>query len=233
MFHTLKLKAVVKPELFITRSQLRVSKILFGIAVVSLFSTSIFRSAIYSLLPKAYYFLPRRSCIDTITPFWRLPLPLLSREDDTGSGNGEISDPEQSKVRKEELKCATQLTLLLVSTSFSGFAAAFCLLSTTRQIASAQHFRTSKSRCASWLMLGGSVTGMFALLLCRLLSSNDKKLGTTWQRPEGSTRCSKHRHGCRALCRLPSCSLKLSCTASSYVVGAMFPVIAPALPRGC
>lgn len=154
--------------------------------MVSLFSTSI--SITYSLLPKAYYFLPRRSCIDTITPFWRLPLPLLSREDDTGSGNGEISDPEQSKVRKEELKCATQLTLLLVSTSFSGFAAAFCLLSTTRQIASAQHFRTSKSRCASWLMLGGSVTGMFALLLCRLLSSNDKKLGTTWQRPEGSTR---------------------------------------------
>lgn len=78
MFHTLKLKAVVKPELFITRSQLRVSKILFGIAVVSLFSTCIFRSPIYSLLPKAYYFLPR-FCIDPITPFWRLPLPLLSR----------------------------------------------------------------------------------------------------------------------------------------------------------
>jgi hypothetical protein len=81
MFHTLKMKAVVRPELFITRSQLRVSKILSSALPVSLFSTSI--SITYSLLPKAYYFLPRRSCIDTITPFWRLPLPLLSREDAT------------------------------------------------------------------------------------------------------------------------------------------------------
>lgn len=179
MFHTLKLKAVVKPELFITRSQLRVSKILFGIAVVSLFSTSIFRSAIYSLLPKAYYFLPRRSCIDTITPFWRLPLPLLSREDDTGSGNGEISDPEQSKVRKKELKCAAQLTLSLVSTSFSGFGGVLLAIYHKADSLGAALPHVKVTVC---LLLGGSVTGMFALLLCRLLSSNDKKLGTTWQR---------------------------------------------------
>jgi len=56
MFHTFKLMAIVKPEQFLPKSQLRASKILFSIAVGSLFLTCI--SITYSLLPKAYYLLP-------------------------------------------------------------------------------------------------------------------------------------------------------------------------------
>jgi len=56
MFHTFKLMAIVKPEQFPPKSQLRASKILFSIAVGSLFLTCI--SITYSLLPKAYYLLP-------------------------------------------------------------------------------------------------------------------------------------------------------------------------------
>jgi len=108
---------------------------------------------------------------------------LYYREDDTGFNlqviNGEISDPEQSKVRKKELKCAAQLTLSLVSTSFSGFGGVLLAIYHKADSLGAALPHVKVTVC---LLLGGSVTGMFALLLCRLLSSNDKKLGTTWQR---------------------------------------------------
>lgn len=174
MFQTFKLKAVVKPEQFIPKSQLRVSKILFGAAVGSLFSTCI--TITYSLLPKAYYFLP----IALIPSLLVGGFHYLYREDDTG--NGEIS-PEQSKARKKELKRATQLTLSLVSTSFSGFVGVLLAIYHKADSLGAAY---SYVKVTVYLLLGGSIAGMFALLLCRLLSSNDNRrrqqLGTTWQR---------------------------------------------------
>lgn len=176
MYQTFKLKAVVKPEQFIPKSQLRASKILFGTAVGSLFSTCI--CITYSLLPKAYYFLP----LALLPSFLVGGFHFLYREDDTG--NGDIS-PEQSKARKKELKRATQLTLSLVSTSFSGFIG---VLLAIYHKADSLGAAFSYVQVTVYLLLGGSVAGMFALLLCRLLSSNDnhrsrsQQLGTTWQR---------------------------------------------------
>jgi len=139
MFHTFKLMAIVKPEQFLPKSQLRASKILFSIAVGSLFLTCI--SITYSLLPKAYYLLPLALLPSLLVGGFHF---LYGADTDN---NGEVVSPARIKALKKELKRATQLTLSLVSTSFSGFIGVLLAMmpSTTRRPASAQHFPTPKS----------------------------------------------------------------------------------------
>ncbi|CAL5041412.1 unnamed protein product [Urochloa decumbens] len=175
LLNTVKLMAI-KPEQFILKSQFRASKILFAIAVGSLFLTCI--SITYSLLPKAYYFLPFALLPSLLVAGFHL---LYRPKTD----QGEIATA-QSKAIKKALKRATQLTLSLVSTSFSGFTGVLLAIYHKAAILGAAY---SYVKVSIYLLLGGGIAGAFALLLCRLLSGNGSgdcqssgSGGTTWQR---------------------------------------------------
>ncbi|CAL5049277.1 unnamed protein product [Urochloa decumbens] len=174
LLNTIKLMAI-KPEQFIPKSQFRASKILFGIAVGSLFLTCILIT--YSLLPKAYYFLPFALLPSLLVAGFHL---LYRPKTD----QGEIATA-QSKAIKKALKRATQLTLSLVSTSFSGFIVVLLAIYHKAAILGAAY---SYVKVSIYLLLGGGIAGAFALLLCRLLSGNGGDCqssgsgGTTWQR---------------------------------------------------
>ncbi|WVZ78951.1 hypothetical protein U9M48_026588 [Paspalum notatum var. saurae] len=173
MIHTLKLMAI-KPEQFIPKSQLRASQILFTSAVGCFIVTCILIA--YSLLPKAYYFLP----LSTI------PSLLVGGFHFLHGDNAEIISPAQSKALKKELKRATQLTLSLLSASFSGFIGV--LLAIYHKADSLGGAAYSHANVAVYLLLGAGSAGIFALLLCRLLPSSNnndshRRWGSgTWQR---------------------------------------------------
>ncbi|KAJ1260355.1 hypothetical protein BS78_10G225800 [Paspalum vaginatum] len=171
MIHTLKLMAI-NPKQFIPKSQLRASQILFAIAVGSLISAFVLIA--YSLLPKAYYFLPL-----SIIP------SLLVGGFHFYGDNAEITSTAQRKALKE-LKRATQLTLSLLSASFSGFISV--LLAIYHKADSLGGAAYSQANVAVYLLLGGGSAGIFTLLLCRLLSSSNnddshRRWGSgTWQK---------------------------------------------------
>ncbi|KAJ1260364.1 hypothetical protein BS78_10G226600 [Paspalum vaginatum] len=173
MIHTLKLMAI-NPKQFIPKSQLRASQILFAIAVGSLISA--FVSIAYSLLPKAYYFLPLSI----------IPSLLVGGFHFLYGDNAEITSPAQRKALKKELKRATQLTLSLLSASFSGFIGV--LLAIYHKADSLGSAAYSHANVAVYLLLGGGSAGIFALLLFRLLSSSNnddshRRWGSgTWQK---------------------------------------------------
>ncbi|CAN6193579.1 unnamed protein product [Urochloa humidicola] len=169
LLHTFKLMAI-KPEQFIPKSQLRASKILFSVAVGSLFLTSI--SITYSLLPKAYYFLPLALFPSLLVGGFHF---LYGSDTDNNSDSEVNNNPAQAKAMKKALKRATQLTLSLVSTSFSGFVGVLLAIYHKAAILGAAY---SYVKVSIYLLLGGGIAGAFALLLCRLLSGT----GTTWQR---------------------------------------------------
>jgi len=156
MFHTFKLMAIVKPEQFLPKSQLRASKILFSIAMGSLFLTCILIT--YSLLPKAY-FLPLALLPSLLVGGFHF---LYGADTDN---NGEVVTPARIKALKKELKRATQLTLSLVSMSFSGFIGV--LLAIYHKAASLGA-AFSYAKVSVYLLLGGGTAGALALLLCRL-----------------------------------------------------------------
>ncbi|CAN6173212.1 unnamed protein product [Urochloa humidicola] len=178
LLHTFKLMAI-KPEQFIPKSQFRASKVLFSIAVGSLFLTSI--SITYSLLPKAYYFLPLALLPSLLVSGFH----FLYGSDITDNNNTETNNPAQAKATKKALKRANQLTLSLVSTSFSGFTGVLLAIYHKAAILGAAY---SYVKVSIYLLLGGGIAGAFALLLCRLLTGNggddcqSGSRGTTWQR---------------------------------------------------
>ncbi|CAL5039947.1 unnamed protein product [Urochloa decumbens] len=157
LLNTVKLMAI-KPEQFILKSQFRASKILFAIAVGLLLP--------FALLPSLL-----------VAGFHLLYRPKTDQ--------GEIATA-QSKAIKKALKRATQLTLSLVSTSFSGFTGVLLAIYHKAAILGAAY---SYVKVSIYLLLGGGIAGAFALLLCRLLSGNGSgdcqssgSGGTTWQR---------------------------------------------------
>ncbi|EEE66209.1 hypothetical protein OsJ_22341 [Oryza sativa Japonica Group] len=111
MFHTLKLMTI-KPEHIISAiNQLKLSIVLLATSISSLILS--FISITCSLLPKAYYFLP----------ISLVPSILVGVFHFIYNGKFDVRDvrPEESKALKKALKSANQLTLSLVTTSFSGF----------------------------------------------------------------------------------------------------------------
>ncbi|CAN6177146.1 unnamed protein product [Urochloa humidicola] len=166
LLQTFKLMAI-KPGQFIPKSQLRASKILFTIAVSSLFLTSI--SITYSLLPKAYYFLPLALLPSLLVGGFHFLYGANVTDNNT-----ETNNPAQAKAIKT-LKRTTQLTLSLVSASFSGFIGVLLAIYHKATILGAAY---SYVKVSIYLLLGGGIAGAFALLLCRLLSGSS----TTWQK---------------------------------------------------
>lgn len=214
MFHTFKLMAIVKPEQFLPKSQLRASKILFSIAVGSLFLTCI--SITYSLLPKAYYLLPLALLPSLLVGGFHF---LYGADTDN---NGEVVTPARIKALKKELKRATQLTLSLVSMSFSGFIGV--LLAIYHKAASLGA-AFSYAKVSVYLLLGGGTAGALALLLCRLLSSNgggDRQSGA-WQRAILAAA-----NAAMTAMLVPAVLMIAETILHRLLVGAAFPVVAGA-----
>nr|CAB3471146.1 unnamed protein product [Digitaria exilis] len=212
MFHTIKLMAI-KPEQFIPKSQLRASKILFSIAVGALVLTCI--SIVYSLVPKAYYFLPMALLPSLLVAGFHFLYGA-----NTDDGNEEISSA-QIKALKKALKRATQLTMSLVTTSFTGFIG---LLLANYKAASLGAAAYSGVKVSVNLLLAGGIAGTFALLLCRLLSSNGgggrRRLGTTWQRAILTTA-----NIIMTFMVVPAILIIAETILHGLLVGAMFPVL--------
>ncbi|RLN11403.1 hypothetical protein C2845_PM09G21360 [Panicum miliaceum] len=218
MFHTFKLMAVVKPEQFLPKSQLRASRILFSIAVGSLFLTCI--SITYSLLPKAYYFLPLALLPSLLVGGFHFLYGA-----DTANNNGEIVvNPARIKALKKELKRATQLTLSLVSMSFSGFIGV--LLAIYHKAASLGA-AFSYAKVSVYLLLGGGFAGALALFLCRLLSSigggGDRQSSGTWQRAILAAA-----NAVMTAMLVPAVLMFAETILHRLLVGAAFPVVAGA-----
>lgn len=78
--------------------------------------------------------------------------------------------PEESKALKKALKSANQLTLSLVTTSFSGFIGDLLGIYHKTEKLGGQY---SYAKVSIFFMLGSGLAGILALLLCRLLSSSE------------------------------------------------------------
>uniref|UniRef100_A0A0E0LEL1 Uncharacterized protein n=1 Tax=Oryza punctata TaxID=4537 RepID=A0A0E0LEL1_ORYPU len=157
MFHTLKLMTI-KPEHII--NQLKLSILLLATSISSLVLTCI--SITCSLLPKAYYFLP----------ISLVPSILVGIFHFIYNGKFNVRDvrPEESKGLKKALKSATQLTLSLVTTSFSGFIGDLLGIYHKTEKLGGQY---SYAKVSIFFMLGAGLAGILALLLCRLLSNSE------------------------------------------------------------
>ncbi|XP_015694194.1 uncharacterized protein LOC102708629 [Oryza brachyantha] len=175
LFNTLKLMTIKPEHIIIPINQLRASIVLLATSISSLILTSI--SITCSLIPKAYYFLP----------ISLLPSILAGVFHFIYRGKFEDRDvtPEKSKILKKALKSATQLTLSLVTTSFSGFIGDLLgIYHKTEKLGDQYSF----VKVSIFLMLGAGVAGILALLLCRLLSKNgdqpaaDDASGIWWQK---------------------------------------------------
>uniref|UniRef100_A0A0D3GJT8 Uncharacterized protein n=1 Tax=Oryza barthii TaxID=65489 RepID=A0A0D3GJT8_9ORYZ len=139
-------------------NQLKVSIVLLAISISSLILS--FISITCSLLPKAYYFLP----------ISLVPSILVGVFHFIYNGKFDVRDvrPEESKALKKALKSATQLTLCLVTTSFSGFIGDLLGIYHKAEKLGGQY---SYAKVSIFFMLGSGLAGILALLLCRLLSS--------------------------------------------------------------
>uniref|UniRef100_A0A0E0AD61 Uncharacterized protein n=1 Tax=Oryza glumipatula TaxID=40148 RepID=A0A0E0AD61_9ORYZ len=160
MFHTLKLMTI-KPEHIISAiNQLKVSIVLLATSISALILTCI--SITCSMLPKAYYFLP----------ISLLPSILVGVFHFIYNGKFDVRDvrPEESKAVKKALKSATQLTLSLVTTSFSGFIGDLLGIYHKAEKLGGQY---SYAKVSIFFMLGSGLAGILALLLCRLLSNSE------------------------------------------------------------
>uniref|UniRef100_A0A0D9WT59 Uncharacterized protein n=1 Tax=Leersia perrieri TaxID=77586 RepID=A0A0D9WT59_9ORYZ len=157
MFHTLKLMTI-KPEHIIPKNQLKLSKVLLTISISSFILTCI--SITYSLLPKAYFFLPIALIPSILAGAFHFISFIQCNKDVS-------PQPQETKILKKALKSATQLTLSLVTTSFSGFIGD--LIGIHHKAESLGH-QYSYAKVSIYLMLGSGLAGILALLFCRLLS---------------------------------------------------------------
>jgi hypothetical protein len=160
MFHTLKLMTI-KPEHIISAiNQLKLSIVLLATSISSLILS--FISITCSLLPKAYYFLP----------ISLVPSILVGVFHFIYNGKFDVRDvrPEESKALKKALKSANQLTLSLVTTSFSGFIGDLLGIYHKTEKLGGQY---SYAKVSIFFMLGSGLAGILALLLCRLLSNSE------------------------------------------------------------
>lgn len=128
--------------------------------------------------------------------------------------------PEESKTLKKALKSAIQLTLSLVTTSFSGFIGD--LLGYHKAASLGDQY--SYIKASVYLMLGAGLAGILALLLCRLLSNNDgHRRSGLWQRAILATA------NIVMLSMLVPALLMIAATIlHGLVVAAVFPVVAGA-----
>lgn len=88
------------------------------------------------------------------------------------NGKFDVRDvrPEESKALKKALKSANQLTLSLVTTSFSGFIGDLLGIYHKTEKLGGQY---SYAKVSIFFMLGSGLAGILALLLCRLLSNSE------------------------------------------------------------
>ncbi|KAL5199747.1 hypothetical protein ABZP36_020950 [Zizania latifolia] len=210
MFHILKLMTI-KPEHLIPINQLKGSKVLLTICVTFLILTSI--SITYSLLPKAYYFLPIALLPSILVVVFHYIFRVKFNRDVRS---------EESKALKKALKSSTQLTLSLVTTSFSGFIGDLIGVYHKAESLGDQY---SHVKVSIFLMLGGGLAGILALLLCKLLSSsNDDDHRRTWQRAILATA-----NAAMLAMLVPSLLMIAETILHGLLVAAVFPAVAGAL----